>query len=173
PTSGVALRVEVVAKGETDAAFTSAFREFSSATPPAERVTFEVPPGADFRFDSVLDIADAANQYAPVIPPDTVAGLAKSPSADRAVGIYGSGVTSLLTIPMRDREAGPLRDQLKITPGAQVLDQGTSAVVGPLAVLLTGGDGDGGWLIAGTVTRETLVRAAHDLASGAIFVGDR
>lgn len=173
PTSGVPLRVEVVAKGASSAAFTSTFREFSSSTPPAERVAFTPPRGADFRFDDVLDIADAANQYAPVLPPETVAGLAKSPAADRAVGIYGSGVTRLLTIPMRGREASPLREQLRITPGAQTLDQGTSAVVGPLAVLLTGAGEDGGWLIAGTVTRETLARAADDLATGAVFVDER
>ncbi len=47
-------------------------------------------PGVDVEFDDVLDIADAANQYAPVRPPDTVAGLPKAASSDRAVGVYGA-----------------------------------------------------------------------------------
>jgi hypothetical protein len=170
PDSGVPLRVEVVAKGADSAAFTSEFREFSSSTPGVERVTFLPPDGADFEFDSVLDIADAANQYAHVIPPSVVAGLTKSPSADRAVGIYGSGVTRLIAIPMRGREAGPLREQLRITPGATLVDEGLTVNVGPLGVLLTGEGDDGGWLVAGTVTSETLARAAGDLLTGSIYL---
>ncbi len=170
PDSGVPLRVEVVAKGANSAAFTSEFKEFSATQPSVERVTFIPPDSADFEFDSVLDIADAANQYAHVIPPSVVSGLAKSPSADRAVGIYGSGATRLIAIPLRGREAEPLREQLRITPGVVLNDQGTTVSVGPLGVLLTGSGEDGGWLLAGTVTPETLTRAAHDLAFGAIYL---
>jgi hypothetical protein len=172
PDTGVVLRVEVVGKGAERPAFTTEFEEFSTATPPAERTRFVVPRGADFEFDSVLDIADAANQYAPVLPPDTVAGLAKAPQADRAVGIYGSGVTRLLAIPIRDREAEPLREQLRITPGAQSIPQGTLVTIGPLAVLMSGDDDEGGWLVTGTVTADTLVRAIDDLLHGTVIVGD-
>ena len=166
------LRVVVFGKGRATPAFTSAFEEYSPATPPVERTRFAVPRGADFEFDAVLDIADAANQYAPVLPPDTVAGLAKSPQADRAVGIYGSGVTRLLTIPIRDREADPLREQLRLTPGVRTVPQALSSPSGPLGVLMTGDDTHGGWLIAGTVTADTLIRAAEDLFRGTVIVGD-
>ena len=172
PDTGVVLRVVVFGKGRATPAFTSAFEEYSSATPPVERTRFAVPRGADFEFDAVLDIADAANQYAPVLPPDTVAGLAKAPQADRAVGIYGSGVTRLLTIPVRDREADPLREQLRLTPGVRTVPQGTLVTIGPLGVLMTGDDTHGGWLIAGTVTADTLIRAAEDLFRGTVIVGD-
>ncbi len=168
PESGVALRVEVTAKGADSAAFTSAFLDFSAATPPVERVRFRAPPGADISFDDVLDIADAANQYAPYLPPRSVAGLPKAPEADRAVGVYGAGLTRLITIPLRDREAVPLRDQLELTPGVRVSRRGTAVALGPLGVMLTGNGGDGGWLVAGTVTRATLVHAARDLARGTV-----
>jgi hypothetical protein len=172
PDSGVVLRIAVVGQGSDTAAFTSEFAEFSAATPPAERTTFVPPEGADFDFDDVLDIADAANQYAPVLPPDTVAGLAKSPQADRAVGIYGSGVTRLLAIPLRDNEADPLREQLRITPGVRSVPQGTLVTIGPLGVLMSGHDGQNGWLVAGTVTPETLTLAVEDLYRGTVIVGD-
>jgi hypothetical protein len=168
----VVLRVVVFGKGRATPAFTSAFESYSPTTPPVERTRFAVPRGADFDFDAGLDIADAANQYAPVLPPDTVAGLAKSPQADRAVGIYGSGVTRLLTIPLRDREADPLREQLRLTPGVQTIPEGTLVTIGPLGVLMTGDDSHGGWLIAGTVTADTLTRAAEDLFRGTVIVGD-
>ncbi len=170
PDSGVPLRVEVVAKGTDTASFTSELREFSAATPPERSVSFEAPPGSDVSFDDVLDIADAANQYAPFLPPRTVAGLEKAPQADRAVGIYGTGVTRLITIPLRGREAGPLRGQLELTPGVRVVAEGTVAGLGPLGVMLTGSGDDGGWLVAGTVTADTLVLAAHDLATRTVVV---
>jgi hypothetical protein len=173
PASGVALRVDVVAKGADQPAFTTAFQQFDSATPSRSRTTFVTPPGADFRYDDVLDIADAANQYAPVLPPDVVAGLTKAPQADGAVGVYGSGVTRLLAVPMRHQEAEPLREQLLTTLGVQSLDRGTLITVGPLSVLLTGTEDEGGWLIAGTVTPDTLTAAADDLYADTVYVGTR
>jgi hypothetical protein len=172
PDSGVVLRVAVLGSGSGSPAFTTQFEDFSPAMPPAERTSFVPPRGADFDFDEVLDIADAANQYAPVEPPDTVAGLVKAPQADRAVGIYGSGVTRLLAIPLRDREADPLREQLRIIPGVRTVEQGTLVTIGPLGVLMGGDDGQGGWLVAGTVTPAALVRAVEDLYRGTVIVGD-
>lgn len=156
--------------GDANPVFTTQFRSFDPGTPAAASTTFRAPPGTDVSFDDVLDIADAANQYAPVIPPATVAGLAKSPDADRAVGIYGAGVTQLITIPLRDREADPLREQLGTTIGSRLVPAGTVVSVGPLGLLLTGTPGQGGWLIAGTVTEDALEQAAADLATGTRYV---
>ena len=172
PASGVVLRVVVVAKGAQTPAFATQFHEFSAATPPGDRTQFVPPPGADFDFDDVLDIADAANQYAPVLPPDTVAGLAKAPESDRAVGVYGSGVTRVIAIPLRDREAEPLREQLRLTPGVRMEPTVTMVTIGPLGVAMGGSDGEGGWMVAGTVTAETLLRAVRDLYNGTVIVGD-
>ncbi len=172
PGSGVVLRAEVVGKGADRPAFTTELLEFSAATPPAERTAFVAPPGADFDFDEVLDIADAANQYAPVLPPARVAGLAKSPQSDRAVGVYGSGPTRLVAIPLRSREAQPLREQLLLTPGVRLELDSTSVTIGPLGVALGGGEGESGWLVAGTVTAETLLDALRDLYRGTVFAGD-
>ena len=169
PGSGVVLRVEVVGEGRATPAFTSAFEEFSAATPPAERTSFVPPRGADFDFDEVLDIADAANQYAPLVPPDTAAGLAKTSASDGAVGVYGRGLTQVIAIPLRDREADALRDQLDVTPGVEHLEENTVVTVGPLGVILTGDQGDGGWLLAGTLDREALVAAADDVLTGFVY----
>lgn len=172
PASGVPLRVAVVARGERTPAFTSEFGEFSAATPSTRAVTFRAPPGAEVSFDEVLDIADAADQYAPFLPPATVAGLRKRPQADGAVGIYGTGMTRLLAVPLRDGDAAPVREQLGLTPGARVVRAGTVAALGPLGVMLTAGRGGRPvWLVAGTVTADTLVRAARDLATGTVVTG--
>jgi hypothetical protein len=173
PASGVPLRVEVYAAGADAPAFTTELRDFSSARPADADVGFEPPAGVDVSFDDVLDIADAANQYAPVRPPDTVAGLARTASSDRAVGVYGRGMTQVIAIPLRDREADALRDQLATTPGVDRSEDRTVVSVGPLGVVLTGRKGDGGWLLAGTLTRDALVRAADDVLAGFVYVDDR
>ena len=42
---------------------------------------------------------------------DTVAGLPRAAASDRAVGVYGAGMTQVIAIPLRDREADALRKQ--------------------------------------------------------------
>jgi len=163
--TGIPLRVEVYG-AESAPAFSSEFREFSDEAPDASEVDFEVPAGADRVFDSVLDIADAANQYAPFLPPDELAGLPRSGETRGAVGVYGSGVTRILAIPMRGQEATALREQLRGTFGMRQEPEGTVVSIGPLGVLLTGECEDGGWLVTGTVTDDTLLAAARDLDAG-------
>jgi hypothetical protein len=172
PASGVPLRVEVYADSSGGPAFTSDFRTFSGDRPGSGDVDFTPTPSTDVRFDDVLDIADAANQYAPVLPPDTVAGLAKTSASDGAVGVYGRGATQVIAIPLRDREADALRKQLDVTPNVEHLSHRTIVTVGPLGVILTGDRGDGGWLLAGTLTRDALVTAADDVLAGFVFTED-
>ncbi|MEJ7833989.1 MAG: hypothetical protein WKF79_13810, partial [Nocardioides sp.] len=172
PESGIPLRVEVYAAGSARADFTSSFLDFSAERPDTDVVTFRPTSDTDVEFDDVLDIADAANQYAPIRPPREVAGLAISDSARGAVGVYGVGLTELIAIPLRDREADPLRKQVRVTPRAVEVDLGVTVSIGPLGVLLTGDDGDDGWLVTGTVTQATLEEAARDLIEGFVYIED-
>lgn len=170
--TGVPLRVEVYDGSRRRAVLTSEFRSFDPARPAAGTTAFTPPAGADSHFDDILDIADAANQYAPFVPPPSLAGLAKSPTADRAVGLYGSGMTQLIAFPLWSRAANPLREQLLQTPGVRRVEEGTLLRVGPLGLLLTlspGGIGQG-WLVSGTVTDQALRAAARDLATGVHLV---
>ena len=81
-------------------------------------------------------------------------------------------MTQVIAIPLRDREADQLRDQLAITQGVERTSARTAVTVGPLGVVLTGEAGDGGWLLAGTLTREALARAADDVLDGFVYVDD-
>lgn len=180
PASGVVLRLEVYAAGAEDPDFTTVMVDFSDERPSRERVAFTPTAGTEQSFDDVLDIADAANQYAPLRPPATVAGLPRTDDAggsEGAVGVYGRGLTQLIAIPLRGREAGPLREQVQRTLGVEVTPVGATLLVGPLGVLLTGADDDGGWLLVGTVDAVGLRAAARDLQRGTVVVehedGDR
>ena len=73
PDSGVPLRVEVYAEGDGSPSFVTEVRSFG-ARRAASTSTFTAP-GIEIDHDDVLDIADAANQYAPLRPPPTMAGL--------------------------------------------------------------------------------------------------
>lgn len=172
PDSGIPVRVEVYADGAANASFTTEFREFDAGPPDRSATTYQPTPDTDRSFDDVLDIADAANQYAPVRPPATAAGLELGAASDRAVGVYGEGTAQLIAIPLRDREAGALREQMALTPGVEQDPERTVVSLGPLGVLLTGAEGDGGWLLAGTLTRDALERAARDVVAGFVFVED-
>ena len=167
--TGVPLRVEVYADPTGPAVFTSEFREFSADTPEASLTAFRPPPTAEVRFDDVLDIADAANQFAEAVPPADLVGLAKSDRSRGAVGFYGTGITQVLAVPLWDRAAEPLREQLGVTVGSLLVAEGTYLEVDPLGILLTDLPDGSGWLVAGTVSQATLREAARELEREAVY----
>ena len=173
PATGVPLRLEVWARGADAPSFTTAVVDYDADRPPRERVTFEATATTEVRREEVLDIADAANQYAPFRPPSRVAGLASTDATRGAVGVYGAGLRQLIAIPLRGSEAGPLRRQIAVTPGATSTERSIGATVGPLGLLLGGRGDDGGWLVAGTLTQQVLQQAVDDLVAGTVYVEER
>ncbi len=165
PSTGLPLRVAVFGRSTRKAAVTSAFASVSTARPSASLTTFRLAPGARARFENVVDVAAAADRYAPEAAPDSLLGLTRSEAAG-AVGVYGRGVVQLIVIPLQDRVAEPLRTQLDVTPGSTQSAVGDSLTVDPLNILLTV-DGSAGhsWLLAGTVTPGVLAAAATELTS--------
>ncbi len=173
PDTGLAVRVEVFSKGAETAALTSTFMSLSLELPSRSTTAFSIAPGAEVEYDAVTDAAASANLYAPLKPPSTLAGLTRSSSSRklRAVGVYGAGVTQIVAIPLWDRAAEPLREQLLLTPGVESLRAGDFLHIGPLNILLTQFQGyESGWLIAGTVTRATLLRAGRQLGQGKVYL---
>lgn len=177
PESGLPLRVAVFADGDDSAAVTTGFLELTMGTPPASVTRFTAPAGTSIDFDDVVDVTAAAQRYAPVIAPRRLAGLGPRPGPpdSGAVGEYGRGVTTMVAIPLWDDSAEPLRDQLGRTPGVVVGVGGAQSLsVGPLELLLTPElFEDHSWLVAGTVTHATLLRAASQLPTSTWEVVER
>lgn len=165
PQSGLPLRVQVYGAGSDTAALTATFLELTVAEPSEADTSFIAPPGSEFRFEDVVDVAAAANEFAPAVAPNRLAGLDRRDDLRQgAVGAYGRGVTLLVAAPIWDDISRPLRDQLEGTPGAQIDDSGVYVSVGPLGLLLTPGSrSQRSWLVAGTVDRQTLAEAASEL----------
>jgi len=187
PDTGVVLRVEVYDGASSRVpVFTSAFSRYDAGQPDGGTTRFTPPAGAELRTEDVLDIADAADQYADVPAPRTLAGLrdvrdlsGREARGRGAVGVYGEGLTQLIAIPLRDQEGRPLERELGTTFGSREVALGPSPVpdlpdevarrlettvvaLGPLGVALTQNE-FGYWLLAGAVTRPTLLTAAEDL----------
>ena len=165
PRTGLPLKVAAYGANRDRAAVTSAFANVSIAEPSARQTTFRPAPRARLRFEDVIDIADAANQFAPVAAPTTLQGLSRGQTTG-AVGVYGRGVDQMIAIPLQDRVAVPLLEQLENTPGSTLTAGGDALSVDPLNMLLTlTGPAARTWLLVGTVTPTTLAAASVELGS--------
>ncbi|MEO6702390.1 MAG: transcriptional regulator [Jatrophihabitantaceae bacterium] len=173
--TGLPLRVKVVGKQAGTTALTASFLDVHLATPPASSTAFAVPQGANLHSSADPDLATAINQLGGGTPPTRLAGIARNGQLPGlgSVGVYGQGVTEFVAAPLPRRIAFSLRRQL--APAAAAADAAnnkpTSASpsdivlnAGPLNLLLTSFNDPGGpWLLVGTVTADTLAKAATDL----------
>ena len=169
PTSGLPLQVELYGVGDQRPVLTTTLYELSLNTPAAEITDFTPADAVSINYEQSVDVAAAANAFAPYDLPASLAGLSSRDGEDPgAVGIYGRGPTTLIALPLRGRVAGPLRRQLSERGNAQFTDVGTLAPVGPVGLLITPYRGrSGSFLLAGTVNSETLQQAAAELLARA------
>ncbi|MCW2665264.1 MAG: putative sigma regulatory protein MucB/RseB, partial [Frankiales bacterium] len=156
PRTGLALRVEVVARGQERPSLTTTLLDLDLSPPPARRTAFQPPPEASVAGVEAPDVASMIDQFAPYALPDVLAGL---PRRERLGGLtggvatYGDGFTSMVLLPLpRDIGRRVLRG---LDPGDT---DDRAAVTTPL---VTAGvvriPNRGGWfLLAGTVPRPLL-----------------
>jgi len=162
--TGTPLRVEVYAKRARQPALTSSFEDVSFGEPDADALAFSPPHDAEVRFDQVVDLASAADRFASRVPPKRLAGLTPRSTLHGSVGGYGRGPTVLFAVPLWSRTAHRVRDDLDRQPGVRDLDHGLLLAAPPMRLMLTDSEpDDDAWLVAGTVSRATLVRAAAQL----------
>jgi hypothetical protein len=168
-SSGIPVLVEVYGKVGDVAAMASTFLDFTDVAPDAGDLAFTAAPGVRTRFTQGFDLVrDVARSGGP-LPPATLLGYPRSgPTAgESTIGEYGRGVTQVAVGALPDRQAGSLRDALRLATGARQLPEGIVVGVGPLGLLLTTSRDGFSWLVAGTVTPEGLARAATELAGAA------
>jgi hypothetical protein len=166
-STGLPLLVEVSGTGSGRPVLTSEVTRLDTDRPSTDDVTFTPAPDAKVRTRDAVDLAAGANVFAPFVLPDSAGGLDRrgDPAELGAVGVYGRGPTALVAVPLRRDVVGAVRDQLSKAVSAEQTSAGTSLTVGPLSVLLTDGPrGRGTFLLAGTVTPQTLADAADELA---------
>jgi hypothetical protein len=168
PGIGVVLRLDLYGSDQRHPALQSRFLDFTARTPDPRVTSFRPPPDATVSALQVRDLAAEVDRFARFLPPDELAGypLRRRAEEPGAVGTYGRGVVVLIAVPLSGWVSRPLRETLGTTRGARVTAAGTLLAVGPLSLLLSGAAAGGpSWLLAGTVTAETLQRASADLAA--------
>jgi hypothetical protein len=165
PESGVTLAADVYGDA-AQPALTTSFTTFSGDRPDDDVTRFRRSRHVPVMQEHVLDIADAADQFAPFDAPDRVAGLPRT--SGRSAAVYGSGLTRVLVVPLPPREADELSWRLSEAGAPHVHGQPLLRA-GPLGALVTGPRGPirARWLVTGTVTDEALLDVTRDLASGA------
>jgi hypothetical protein len=169
PATGLPLQVELYGVGDDRPVLTTTLLSVDHGGAPAVTTRFEPPPGVDVQYDESVDVAATANAFAAYDVPASLAGLDSRTGSDPgAVGIYGRGPTTLIAVPLRREIAAPLRQRLRSSAHAEETSVGPLAPVGPIGLLVTFGRLDPqrrgtGFLLAGTVTPETLKRAAAEL----------
>ena len=164
PVTGLPLEVEFYGAGDERPVLTTTLRELKVGTPPTTATHFRLAEGVRVEYEPSVDVAAAANAFTAYDLPASLAGLSSRDGEDPgAVGIYGRGPTTLIALPLRGQVAGPLRRQLQERGTAQLTEVGTLVPVGPVELLITPGGRGGAFLLAGTVTAETLQKAAAEL----------
>ena len=166
--SGLPVQVELYAEGDQQPVVRSTLAELRLETPPSELTVFRPASQATITYEESVDVAAAANAFAPYDLPATLAGLTSRDGDDpTAVGVYGRGPTTVMVLPLRGQVARPLRARLRESAGFSETEVGTLAPVGPVGLLLTPRISDrSSLLLTGTVTTEYLERAAAELLSG-------
>lgn len=154
--TGLALRVDVYGGGTT--VMSSRFLDFSTHRPSAHETAFTPPDAARVQMLDQPDLAAEIDQFGGTTPPSTLAGLPRNPSLPTfgAIGVYGTGVTELVAVPLPGRAAFSLQRQLEGT--AVKKDGGQALTIGPLNLLATDN-----WLLVGTVVYDRLSQAAKQL----------
>ena len=162
PATGLALRVEVHARGGTGAALTSVLLDLDLSAPPASRTRFTPPPDARVDVVDAPDIAAAADRFSPYLLPAVLAGLPRRTDAGDRQGVatYGAGLTALSVVPLRGRTTGRL---LRGLEGDTALVSGEAQISTALVQGRVARDGRRGYLLIGTVPQDVLSTALAEL----------
>jgi hypothetical protein len=164
--TGLPLHVELFARGDSNPALSTQLRDVSFERPDPSTLAFEPPMGVRVDYDEIIDLASAADRFAARQPPGRLAGLPARHETDGSVGVYGRGPTVLLAVPLWSRTSARVRLDLRGRPGVRQVDEGLLVEAPPLRMLLGEPELSGSsWLLAGTVTRGTLLDAAEEIAA--------
>lgn len=162
--SGLPLRVEVYADGESAPALASEVTELDLRRPTARETALDLGAGLEFGRGVSLG---GTGRSGGVVSPERLGGLPRrEESRTSGLGVYGRGPTALAALPLRDSVARGLRDQLRQVRATRDTGSRLAVAFGPLSVVLAR-IGDRAYLLVGTVTLPTVDRAADELEAAA------
>jgi hypothetical protein len=165
PRTGLALRVEVTAKGQDRPVVQTSFLDLTVGDPGAERVAFELPADSGVDVTTAGDLAARLDEELDVPLPEVLGGLRKRATVARAAATYGTGFGIVAVIALPPHLAH--RVERRLVPPFAVSRSGpyglATVVTSPLLTGLLVVDGGLGYVVSGAVPVETLEAVATDL----------
>ncbi|WP_133900657.1 hypothetical protein [Actinophytocola oryzae] len=172
PDTGVPLAVEVVPRGASRPVLTSTFVEYDPTTPPDDVLVPKHPEGSGFGVVAAPGIADVLGALGRARLPGQLAGrdLRQANAAGvRGVGVYGSGLSAFIAVPVPGEIGGEAVDAFTKAGGStEDVPSGevTRLTIAPLSVAVVRSDvSRRSWLLAGLTDSDVLLAAASDLAA--------
>jgi hypothetical protein len=165
PANGVAVQVEVFARGSAGPALVTRFLDVSMSKPAAATVTPDPGPGVGFSQTSLPNASGVLNGFGPPLP-GSLGGFGRvaNPTALADVAAYGSGLARFAVIPLPSR-TGTAALATAASAGATIQLHGSTAVVveTPLLTVLLVQSYGTVFMLTGAMTASALEKAAADL----------
>lgn len=172
PATGVAVAVDVRAKGVADPLITTAFGELEQGPPDPAALTPRQGPGAGATRSPTSDLFGVLGRGDGRTLPDTLAGRARE-TPERgfpALGQYGTTLGQLIAVPVPPDLAGTLLGGIgRAGAGRTLAVEGqASALETPLLTLavVRTDDGARAWVLAGLAPPAAIDSGAADLLAG-------
>lgn len=169
PRTGLPLAVEIRDNGHSDTAVRTSFESVTYGAPDALVVTPRLPADATTHRRQVADLADAVDRFGELLLPDSLAGELHGPDllGSGSVETYGTGLTRFSVLALPGDVGRRVTDSAR-TSGGQPLDvSGGDALLLPsrllTAVVAYSPSTRVGYLVVGTVDRDTVQQAASEL----------
>jgi len=169
PRTGLALEVDVRDVGHTDPAISASFESVHLGAPDRLVVVPRLPADAPVSRRSFADLADAADRFGEVVLPATLAGDVRGEDllGSGSVETYGTGLSRFSVLALPDNVGRRVTESAR-TNGGQPLDvPGGDVLLLPsrllTAVVVYAPATRVGYLVVGTVDRDTVQQAATEL----------
>lgn len=171
PDTGLAVAVELTARGAGRPVLVCRFLELSTTPPSADVLAPKLAPGSGFSVVEAPDIADALGVLGGDRLPSRLAGRAlreTDAGGVRGVGVYGTGLSAFVALPVPRDLGSDAADAIVDAGGASDDLPGGRAFylsIAPLSVVVARSHVARRWyLLAGLTTPELLLDAAADLS---------
>lgn len=171
PGTGLALAVEVTARGASRPVLASRFLEFDPTAPPAAVLVPKRPPGSGYSIVPGPGVADGLNALGLGRPLPRLAGreLREAAAAGvRGVGVYGTGLSAFVAVPVPGDVGSQAADAITRAGGTTEnppRGEVTSLSIAPLSVAVArSAYTQRSFLLAGLTDTDVLLTAARELA---------
>jgi hypothetical protein len=171
PGTGLPLAVEVTARGTSHPVLASRFLDVTFTPPATGVLTPTRPAGSGYDIVPAPGIADALNAIGRGRPPESLAGRALRQTAAagiRGVGVYGTGLSAFIVVPVPGYVGRQAADAIKKAGGTTenpARGEITSLSIAPLSVAVASSAYTRrAFLLAGLTNTDVLLDAANELA---------